>query len=186
MAKSFQGSRSTLILIVLIFYIGSSIWNLWQLYGGALSGISYNIQHGLLALLDIAYITGGSYLLLKLDELLPRYRNEIVRWVTIGFAIQVALSFWAMMQFYFAPQTFAPELSGDVPPAILLVPFVGLAIAYLIYRVTVNSIDAVSRGEVESKSQPHKMLYWAIVVVFFLAMFVAILWDPATNSFNLL
>lgn len=158
------------------------------MYTSLVSGGSFAAQNALLLFLDITYVLGGTYLLLKLDTILPRYRSELVRLITIGFGLNVLLYAWTTLQIILYPEMMLPGFSeGDLTLPLLAIPIAGMALMYLVYRVTVNSIDTVSKREPDThRSTSHTILYWAIAIGFFVAMLIAILWDPATNSFNVL
>ena len=63
---------------------------------------------------------------------------------------------------------------------------VSIAIGFLIYKIIVNSINAVSHVPAAEQTRTQTIVYWVIVIAFFATMLIAILWDPTTNSFNVL
>lgn len=178
----FKGSRGTLLLVIWIFWIGSGLLTLYGTYATFSSGGRFTFPDIVITIINLCYLAGGLALASKLDTLLPRYRSEIVRLVTIGFCINVALSLWGM---FMAVQDSARTEDADTL-FILSLSVVSIALGFLIYKIIINSINVVSHVPLERQSTTQTVIYWVIVVAFFVTMLVAILWDPATNSFNVL
>ena len=179
----FTGSRATLLLVVWVFWIGSGLFALYGTYAYLSSGNHLTPGDIVSTALSICYLVGGLALAFKLDALLPRYRAQIIRLVTIGFCINVVFALWGMSATLQDPSRADGE---NIMLFTIAMSMVSIAIGFLIYKIIVNSINAVSHVPAAEQTRTQTIVYWVIVIAFFATMLIAILWDPTTNSFNVL
>lgn len=183
----FKGSRATLMLFVWVFWIGASLIALYEAYAYLASGGPLTVWDIITITLSILYLGGGLALAFRLDALLPQYRREIVRLVTIGFCIGIALNLSGMFSILQNPSSLDPNATSENSSLfVIAMGIVSVAFNFLIYKIVVDSINTVSKAPSAAQSRTQTVLYWTIVIAFFATMLLAILWDPTTNSFNVL
>ncbi len=180
----FGGSRRTLLLFVWVFYIGGGLFGLWDIYSFIRDGNDFALLHVLLIPLDAVLLIGGLYFVFKLDSLLPSYCTQVVRAFTAIFIIDTLVGLLYIPQTLSDPEAMS-QFGGNPWAWIVGLTVVGIAFNYLIYLIVVSSIKKVSGIETK-QSQKMTWIYWAIVLAFFATMLILMLWDPNTNSFNVL
>lgn len=181
----FKGSRSTLLLFVWVFYIGSGLLALGDTFAYFSAGNPFAWSYLVTIPLDLFLVLGGLYFVFNIKVLLPHYYREVIRIVTAVFIINVLLGLAHLPSTLSNPAELSAAFSGSPLAWIFGLTVVGIAFNYIIYLVVINSIKQVS-GTAVTQSRKATIVYWVILLAFFATMLGAILWDPTTNSFNVL
>lgn len=181
----FTGSRSTLLLFVWVFYIISGFLDLLSAFAYFSDGNPFVWSYLVTIPLDLFLLFGGIYFVRNIQTLLPGYLSELIRIVTTVFVVQIFLGLAYLPSTLSNPVEVNEAFSSNPLAWVLGLTFVGIAFNYLICLVVINSLKRAAGKDVV-QSRKTTLMYWVILLAFFATMLIAIFWDSAANSFNVL
>ena len=106
----FKESFTTVRLFVWIFYIGSGLLGIWDVYQHAL-GFGFDLVWDPLTIaISLIYIIGGLYFVINIRTLLPKKHRQVIQAVTALFLLGIAFSVLSLITTLINPASLDPAL----------------------------------------------------------------------------